>query len=159
MLCTRVRLCPTYPVCSTCCIIFSSEFLTRRRSTLTVSLTKHATNTVLPAFAEGLSHMPNLHTLRVVFSNLHMALLIRGAFEGKQYPQIRAVVLPTCAHNILSACPNVVDVTCNNGDGSQMLSAISKVCKDVEVMEGFAFCKAALINRELHSRVAGHSAF
>ena len=80
--------------------------------------------------------MHNLHTLRIVFSNRHMVPMTEEAFEHKRFPQIRTIMLPACEHSILRACPNVVDVTCNDGSGSQIISAMAEVCKDVEVMEG-----------------------
>ena len=106
-------------------------------------------DTVLPAFAEGLSYMPNSHTLRICHGRRQLTTVLKNEFEGMHYPQIRTIALPTCAHHILRACPNVVDVTCNEDDGSQLLSAMHKVCKDVEVLEGFPMSSASVINRKL----------
>ena len=83
-----------------------------------------------------------------------MAPMAEEAFEHKRYPQIRTIVLPACEHSILRACPNVVDVTCNDGSGSQIISAMTEVCKDVEVMEGVMFDWAAPITRELSTHFA-----
>ena len=116
---------------------------------MTVTLTRYSTDTVLPAFAEGLSHLPNLHTLRICHARRQLTTVLKDEFEGKQYPQIRTVVLPTCAHYILRACPNVLDVTCNEDDGSQLLSAMRKVCTQVEVLEGFPFFSESTIARKL----------
>lgn len=124
-----------------------------------VSLTGYSTNTVLPAFADCLTHLPNLHTLRICHVRKHLTTMLKDEFEGKHYPQVRTIILPTCAHNILRACPNVVDVTCNEGDGSQLLSAMNKVCKDVEVLERFGFFTEALIKRWSSAHTASDSPF
>ena len=107
---------------------------------MTVSLTRYSPDTVLPAFAACLSHLPSLHTLRICHAHSQMTMTLKGMFEGKRYPQIRTIILPTCAHYILRACPNVVDVTCNEDDGSQLLSAMAKECRHVELIEGISLC-------------------
>lgn len=61
---------------------------------------------------------------------------LKEAFEGKRYPQIRAIILPSCAHAILRACPEVRDVTCNEDDGSKLLTPMTKECKHVESISG-----------------------
>lgn len=71
-----------------------------------------------------------------------MAPAFKDVFEERHYPQIRTIFLPTHAHIILRACPNVVEVICNSTDvrtGSTLLDAIGKDCKHVEVLEGFIF--------------------
>ena len=78
-----------------------------------------------------------------------MTTALKDAFHSKQYPQIRTIIVPSCAHNILRACPNVVDVTCNEDDGSKLLTAITKECKKVEVLDGFRFYSEAMVKRDL----------
>lgn len=65
-----------------------------------------------------------------------MTTKLKKAFEGAVIPSIRTVVLPTTAHHILGSCPNVEDVTCNVGDGSQILGTIVSKCRKVERISG-----------------------
>ena len=76
-----------------------------------------------------------------------MTTALKNAFEGKHYPQIRTIILPSCAHNVLRACPGVVEVICSDHDGSKLLTAIAKECRNVEVLEGFSFWKDAMAKR------------
>ena len=118
------------------------------RRVVTVSLTRYSVDTILPAFANCLSHLPNLHTLRVCHAHSQMTTALKDAFHSKRYPQMRTIIVPSCAHNILRACPNVVDVTCNEDDGSKLLTAITKECKKVEILDGFRFYSEAMVKRE-----------
>ena len=101
-------------------------------SVATVTLTRCSTDTVLPAFAECLGVLPNLHTLRIIHAHSQMTTALKNSFEGKQYPQIRKIILPSCAHNILRACPQAREVICNEDDGSKLITAIASACKNVE---------------------------
>ena len=88
--------------------------------------------------------LPNLHTLQVCHAHSVVKTALETAFNGKQYPQIRTIVLPSSAHNILRACPRVADVTCIKDDGGTLLAAIRAECRDVEVIDGFKFTNAML---------------
>lgn len=65
-----------------------------------------------------------------------MTTALKTWFEGKQYPQIRTIILPSCAHNVLRACPKVTRVYCNEDDGSKLVSAINDACTKVERLQG-----------------------
>ena len=113
---------------------------------MTVGLTRHSPETIFPAFAEGLSHLPNLHTLYICHASRNSTALLRNVVKGKSYPQIRTIVLPTSVHPVLRACPNIVDVGCNQGEGKKLFNAMTKQCKHVEVIEGILFDSGPMIN-------------
>ncbi|EKM50287.1 uncharacterized protein PHACADRAFT_178866 [Phanerochaete carnosa HHB-10118-sp] len=115
-------------------LLVECPHLARHVQTVTVSLTRCSTGTVLPAFAACLKALPNLHTLQIMHAHSQMTTALKDAFEYVSLPQIRTLILPTCAHNILRACPNIVDLTCNEGDGSQLISAMAKASPNVEVV-------------------------
>jgi len=101
-------------------------------SVMSVTVTRYRMDEILPAFANCLQSLPNLHTLELRHVNQEMTMKIKKAFEGVTIPSIRTVVLPTVAHNILRSCPNVEDVICIVGDSSQILGTIASKCPKVE---------------------------
>ena len=103
--------------------------------TVTVSLTDCSASTVLPAFAVCLTVLPNLRTLRIMHTGL-IATALRNAFRSVSIPQIRTIILPSGAHPILRSCPNVQDVTCNEGNGLKLISAMAKSSRNVEAIDG-----------------------
>ncbi|KAG6817168.1 hypothetical protein H0H87_012129 [Tephrocybe sp. NHM501043] len=106
-------------------------------STASVALTRCQYITVLPAFVQCLLALPNLNTLQILRAHTQMTTHLKNAFEGHVIRQVRTVVLPNYAHNILRSCPEVRSVMCNYGDGGKLVTAIQKVCKKVERLEGF----------------------
>ena len=104
---------------------------------MTVSLTRYQFTTILPAFVNALEVLPNLHTLRICHAHSEMSTYLKSAFEGHVFPQIKTVVLPSCAHNILRSCPNVKDVTNIEENGTKLASAICKECPQVERVASF----------------------
>jgi hypothetical protein len=114
---------------------------------MTVALTRTETVKVLPAFAQCLGALPNLHTLELVHVHSDMTTVLGQTFKDQSYPQIRRVVLPSCAHNILRACPEVREVLCTEHDGSKLIGAISKACKHVEMFKGL-HASPSLVKRE-----------
>ena len=104
---------------------------------MTVSLTRYQFTKILPAFVNALEMLPNLHTLRICHAHSQMSTHLKGAFEGHVFPQIKTVVLPSAAHNILRSCPNVKDVTNVEENGSKLAGAICKECPLVERIAGF----------------------
>ncbi|KAF9239080.1 hypothetical protein BU15DRAFT_74771 [Melanogaster broomeanus] len=105
--------------------------------TVTVVFTRYRTAELLPAFAECLTSLPNLTLIQVVHAHSQMTTALKNAFEGKRFPSVRKLVLPSCAHEVLRCCPNVEEVTCNEGDGSTIIGAIIKGnCKKVQVLIG-----------------------
>lgn len=121
--------------------------LMHRFRTVTVSLTRCSTATVLPAFAACLTALPNLHTLRIMHAHSQMTTALKNAFENITLPQIRTIILPSCAHNILRSCPNIQDLTCNEEDGSKLISAMAKSSRNVEVIDGIYFYEALAKSR------------
>ena len=103
---------------------------------MSVTVTRYRMDTILSAFANCLQSLPNLHTLELCHVHQEMTTKLKKALEGVTIPSIRTVVLPTVAHHILRSCPNVVDVTCNVGDGSQILGTIASKCPEVERISG-----------------------
>ncbi|KAF5370514.1 hypothetical protein D9615_010330 [Tricholomella constricta] len=104
---------------------------------VSVVLTRCSAVTVLGAFVRCLHALPNLHTLQVLRAHTKMTTHLKNAFEGHKFPAVQTICLPDHAHNVLRSCPEVVNVICNNGDGSKLVSAIAKECKKVERLEGF----------------------
>lgn len=105
-------------------------------SIISVTVTRYRMDAILPIFANCLQSLPNLHTLEICHVHQEMTTKLRKAFEGMTMPSIRTVVLPTIAHHILRSCPNVEDVTCNVGDGSQILGTIASKCPKVTRISG-----------------------
>jgi len=103
---------------------------------MSVTITRYRMDTIIPAFADCLQSLPNLHTLELCHVHQGMTTKVKRAFEGVAIPSIRTVVLPTIAHHILRSCPNVEDVTCNVGDGSQIFGTIASKCPKVERISG-----------------------
>jgi hypothetical protein len=114
---------------------------------MTVALSRTEIDKILPAFATCLGALPSLHTLELVHVHSQMSSTLGTEFKNKSYPQIRRIVLPSCAHNILRACPGVREVVCNDSNGSQLVGAIAKACKHVEVFKGL-LVEEKLIKRE-----------
>jgi hypothetical protein len=67
-----------------------------------------------------------------------MTTHLKNAFEGRSFPSIQTVILPTHAHEIMRCCKKATTVICNYGDGSQIVTAIAKGNKKVERLEGFS---------------------
>ena len=69
-----------------------------------------------------------------------MTRALQKVFEQRQYPQIHTILLPTEAHPLLRACPNVVEVICNGGrDSFSVLLDAMTACPHIEVFEGYNF--------------------
>jgi hypothetical protein len=106
---------------------------------VTVSLTRYKTSTVLPAFAECLAVLPNLHTIQVVHAHSQMTTAIKTAFEGHIFPSVRTIIVPSCAHEILRRCPGVEDLTCNEDDGSKLIGALAWAkCGNLKTLRGIS---------------------
>jgi len=104
---------------------------------MTVSLSRYQFTKILPAFVNALDMLPNLHTLRICHTHSEMSTILKSNFEDHVFPQIKTIVLPSCAHNILRSCPNVKDVTNIEGDGTGLAGAICKACPRVERVANF----------------------
>lgn len=107
-------------------------------SVANVRLNKKAADTTLPSFARCLESLSNLRILHILDVHHQLTTPIKKAFEGHTFPQIRTVILPVVAHNLLRCCPEVKEVTCTSGDCQLVLSTIAKSCKKVEIFNGRA---------------------
>jgi hypothetical protein len=105
-------------------------------SVMSVTITRYRMDMILPAFANCLRSLPNIHTLELCHVNQEMTTRLKEAFDGVTMPSIRTIVMPAIAHHILRSCPNVEDVTCTVGDGSQILGTIASNCPRVERISG-----------------------
>lgn len=106
---------------------------------MSILLSRYSIDTVLPALIQALNSLPNLHTLQITGVHRKMSTALKTAFDGHVFPQIRTVILPSEAHNILRCCPETRKVVCINGDdGSQLIGAIANACKKVDTLEGFS---------------------
>ncbi|KAG6819257.1 hypothetical protein H0H93_013701, partial [Arthromyces matolae] len=99
-------------------------------TTVSVALTRCDHKAVLSAFVQCLESLPNLHTLQVVRAHTQMTTHLKLAFEGHVLPQVRTVVLPDHAHNVLRSCPGVREVMCNYDDGGKLIGAIGALMKE-----------------------------
>jgi len=105
--------------------LLQSNYLISFVQVIIVSLTRYQTAIILPAFAQCLSILPNLHTIKIVHAHSKMMSHLKSAFAWRIFPAVRCVSLPTSAHAILRCCPAVEDVACIVGDGSTLISAIA----------------------------------
>lgn len=112
---------------------------------MTVSLTRFRAATIVPAFFDLLSALPNLHTLQFVHVHSQMSGVIRTATERKTFPSIRTIVLPTCAHHVLQCTPNIEDITCNEYDGGLLTSSIRDgACRNIKRLAGIKLTNVTL---------------
>ncbi|KAG8728610.1 hypothetical protein FRC11_010619, partial [Ceratobasidium sp. 423] len=80
---------------------------------------------VLPPFVKLLGALPNVHTLKIPRAHPAITKVLKKAFKDNVFPSIQKIILPTCAHEILRCCPEVREVTCNEGDGGRLVSALA----------------------------------
>ncbi|KAF9648465.1 hypothetical protein BDM02DRAFT_3239797 [Thelephora ganbajun] len=137
---------------SRCHILLKNPSLAMHVRVMSVTITRYRMDTILPAFADCLQSLPNLHTLELCHVHQEMTTKLKRAFEGVKILPIRTVVLPITAHHILRSCPNVEDVTCNVGGGSQILGAIAFKCPKVERISGM-IPSPAMLKRRLDSQI------
>ena len=115
---------------------------------MSVILPQYSTETVLPACVRAIEALPNLHTLQIVRTGHRMSTLLKNAFKGHVFPQVRTISLPSRAHHILRCCPEVRTVICIDRLSSRSLvSAIAKRCKKVEEVQDF---RASMESTALH---------
>jgi hypothetical protein len=105
---------------------------------MSVILPHYSTATVLPAWVRAMEALPNLRTLQIVGMAYKLSTLLKNAFKGHFFRQIRTISLQSRAHHILRRCPEVRKVICTSWiDASILASAIAKHCKKVEELQGF----------------------
>ncbi|KAG8694030.1 hypothetical protein FRC08_008744 [Ceratobasidium sp. 394] len=117
--------------------MLESEYLWPYVRIVTVALSQDWNlGTVLPLFVRMLQSLPNIHTLQIPHIHYAMASALENAFRGSRFPSIRTVIMPNSAHEILRCCPGVESITCNNGDGSNLVSAVVEAgCNKLQVMQ------------------------
>ncbi|KAJ2919464.1 hypothetical protein MD484_g962, partial [Candolleomyces efflorescens] len=116
--------------------IIADAEVAKRVKRIRVVLTRCDIPTALPILTSCLAACTNLKTLNIYFAHSEITTPLKDAFTGLDFPSVETIVLPTQAHQVLRCCPNVKKVVCNDGDASQLISAVKAKCKDVEVFEG-----------------------
>lgn len=111
-----------------------------------VVLSKHRLDEAFTQFAKCLSVCVNLKVINIHFAQAETAGDIKIAFGGLEFPTVETVILPTQAHHLLRCCPNVKTVMCHQGDGSQIITAMQRACRNVEVIIGIR-CDRSLVER------------
>ena len=75
--------------------------------------------------------------LAVIHAHSQMITAIKNGFEGKRFPPVMTIPLPSSAHEIIKCCPNLEEVTCTDGRGSIMVGSLVKGnCNKVRVLKG-----------------------
>lgn len=110
-------------------------------------LSTHDLGPCLELLREAMKACTNLKTVHVYFAQADSASMINEAFRGCVFGSVEKVVVPAQAHAILKCCPNVKEVVCTQGKGSQVVSALQTKCKKVEVLEGVS-PDTAMMKRE-----------
>ncbi|KAI0790798.1 hypothetical protein C8Q75DRAFT_105291 [Abortiporus biennis] len=82
-------------------------------------------------FVRCLRKLPNLHTLHVLYAHSQTTTALKDAFEPTKLPQIRTLILPNHAHDIIRSCSQARTITCNEGDGERFLNAIDDACPNI----------------------------
>lgn len=68
-----------------------------------------------------------------------MTTPIKNGFEGKRFPSVRRIFLPSTAHEIVKSCPNVEEVVCTKGSGSTIVRSLVKgKCHRVRILKGIS---------------------
>ncbi|CAE6467857.1 unnamed protein product [Rhizoctonia solani] len=66
-----------------------------------------------------------------------MSAALREAFRGNVFPSIQKIILPAYTHEILRCCPEIREVTCNDGDDTRLVGAlVYNGSKKLEVLRG-----------------------
>ena len=65
-----------------------------------------------PLFVRCLESLPSLHTLEIGRADSYTTTPLKDALKRSKLPQIKALILPPCAHPLLQHCHNVEDVDC-----------------------------------------------
>ena len=105
--------------------------------TVRLIITRYRSTFIIPKLA-FLSTLQNLHTLQILHAHLQMTKAIKSALRRVVLPKIHTLIIPEHCHGILKSCPHVTKVWCNRGDGSTLVTAIGKYCKEVQEMRGFS---------------------
>ncbi len=101
---------------------------------VSVTLTRYSTDTVIPAFVRCLKILPNLHTLYLIHAHSQMTTALKKGFKGHSIPQIKTLIIPSCAHEVLRSCTGANRVTCNEDSGGKLVTAIKAGCPHVQAL-------------------------
>jgi len=63
-----------------------------------------------PLFVKCLESLPSLHTLEIRRADDYITTSLKDALKHSKLPQIKALILPPCAHPLLQRCRNVENV-------------------------------------------------
>ncbi|KAG6829072.1 hypothetical protein H0H92_005783 [Tricholoma furcatifolium] len=128
-------------------VLLSSPHLQRYVHTVNIVIPPHLEHDTLTAFAKCLEELPSLHTLQILHADRTIrAGVYHDIFKWRVLLIVRTVILPTRAHGILRACPNVKMVICNDGGGREIVGAMKYKCKHVTMLMGIDSNKP-LLNR------------
>ncbi|KAJ7472138.1 hypothetical protein FB451DRAFT_1559282 [Mycena latifolia] len=121
-----------------------NKAIARHVRVVSVSLSWHRIAVVMPLFAQCLEALPNLDTLHILHLKSKSERTVTPAFEGVELPRVRTVILPSYAHAILAACPNVRDVSCNEDNSNILFNTMLDYCPNVERIQGFELTTAQM---------------
>ncbi|KAF8217984.1 hypothetical protein K438DRAFT_1952843 [Mycena galopus ATCC 62051] len=102
-----------------------------------VSLSSHHIAAIVPLFAQCLQSLPNLSTLHILYLGSKSQRTVTAAFKKITLHAVQTIILPSYAHAILRACPNVRDVSCNEEIGEKLFDTLLLRCPKVERIQGF----------------------
>ncbi|KAF8129168.1 hypothetical protein EV363DRAFT_1337933 [Boletus edulis] len=108
--------------------------------TVSVGFTRYRSAEIIPMFAACLATLPNLSTIQIIFAHFQMATAIKNGFEGKRFPSVRKIFLPSSAHHIIKSCPDLEEVTCTLETGSTIIGSLVKSnnCQKLRVLKGIS---------------------
>ncbi|KAJ6452891.1 hypothetical protein C8R47DRAFT_1204257 [Mycena vitilis] len=124
--------------------LMKSESLRSYVRIVSVSFSSYHIDEVVPLFAKCLLSLPNLDTLHILHLQSKFEEIVTAGFKNIELPSTRAIILPSYAHSILAACPNVRDVSCNEETGAKLLNTLVKRCPSVERIQGFKLTSSKL---------------
>ncbi|KAJ3491885.1 hypothetical protein NLJ89_g11292 [Agrocybe chaxingu] len=107
--------------------------------TLRIELVKdHAMNALLVAALKAMSNLHTFHLLSPEYYFGYNDFPYTTPFNGQTFPQVRSLVLPLYALDILKCFPKITKITaaCWSED-IRPYNVLGKHCKDVEEFEGF----------------------
>ncbi|KAJ7174528.1 hypothetical protein C8R46DRAFT_91196 [Mycena filopes] len=111
---------------------------------VSVSLSSNRMAETFPLFAQCLASLPNLDTLHILHLESKREGDVTAAFKTVELPGVRYIILPSYAHAILAACPDVRDVSCNEEIGTKLFDTLIKYCPSVERIQGFQLTSSKL---------------
>ncbi|KAF7378051.1 hypothetical protein MSAN_00229100 [Mycena sanguinolenta] len=114
-----------------------SQHLALHVRVFSVSLSSHHIATAVSSFAKCLASLPNLDTLHILYLQSQWERNVTAAFKTVKLPAVKTIILPSHAHGILRACPNVRDVSCNEEVGEQLLDTLIQHCPKVKRIQDF----------------------